>query len=145
MPKSLLALQNDRRKTERRHFSYERRNLPDRREKSVPVSEERRENTRRTHNDRRKQDRRMGEFQKNIMKKEVLEKEEHALITSRGIDEEEMEDNRSEIKEAATPKYERIYEDDLASGERPFNITTIVIAICSILIATLILYQFVFI
>ncbi len=145
MPKSLLGLQNDRRIAERRHSGYERRNLPDRRNKSVEVSEERRRVQRRIHEERRMQDRRMDEFQKNVMKKDVLEKEEHALITSRGIDEEEMEDNRSEIKEAAPPKYERIYEDDLASGERPFNITTIVIAICSILIATLILYQFVFI
>jgi len=145
MPKSLLGLQNDRRIAERRHSGYERRNLPDRRNQSVEVSEERRRVQRRIHEERRMQDRRMDEFQKNVMKKEVLEKEEHALITSRGIDEEEMEDNGSEIKEAAPPKYERIYEDDLASGERPFNITTIVIAICSILIATLILYQFVFI
>ena len=40
MPKSLLALQNDRRMAERRHVGYERRNLPDRRKKSEEVSEE---------------------------------------------------------------------------------------------------------
>ena len=100
MPKSLLALQNDRRMAERRHAGYERRNLPDRRKKSEEVSEERRRKERRVLHERRMQERRMHDFQTNIMKKDVLEKEEHALITSRGLDEEEMEDNSNEINAA---------------------------------------------
>ena len=145
MPKSLLALQNDRRMAERRHVGYERRNLPDRRKKSEEVSEERRRKERRILHERRMQERRMHEFQKNIMKKDVLEKEEHALITSRGLDEEEMEDNSNEIKEVTPPKYEKIYEDELSKGtiDDELNITTIGISIVSIVVFTFILYKFI--
>ena len=145
MPKSLLALQNDRRMAERRHVGYERRNLPDRRKKSEEVSEERRRKERRILHERRMQERRMHEFQKNIMKKDVLEKEEHALITSRGLDEEEMEDNSNEIKEVTPPKYEKIYEDELSKGtiDDELNITTIGILIAGIVVFTFILYKFI--
>jgi hypothetical protein len=145
MPKSLLALQNDRRMAERRHVGYERRNLPDRRKKSEEVSEERRRKERRVLHERRMQERRMHDFQTNIMKKDVLEKEEHALITSRGLDEEEMEDNSNEIKEVIPPKYEKIYEDELSKGfiDDELNMTTIGIAIVSIVVFTFILYKFI--
>ncbi len=145
MPKSLLALQNDRRMAERRHVGYERRNLPDRRKKSEEVSEERRRKERRILHERRMQERRMHEFQKNIMKKDVLEKEEHALITSRGLDEEEMEDNSNEIKEVTPPKYEKIYEDELSKeiSNEEVNITTIGISIVGIVVFTFILYKFI--
>ena len=145
MPKSLLALQNERRQAERRHVGYERRTLPDRRVKSVPVSEERRGIKRRLLEERRMQERRMHEFQKNILQKDVLEKEEHALITSRGLDEEEMEDNSKEIKEATPPKYEKIYEDELSKeiSSDEINTTTIGIVIVSIVVFTFILYKFI--
>lgn len=145
MPKSLLALQNDRRMAERRHVGYERRNLPDRRKKSEEVSEERRRKERRILHERRMQERRMHDFQTNIMKKDVLEKEEHALITSRGLDEEEMEDNSNEIKEANPPKYEKIYEDELSKeiSNEEINITTIGISIVGIVVFTFILYKFI--
>ena len=145
MPKSLLALQNDRRMAERRHVGYERRNISDRRKKSEEVSEERRRKERRVLHERRMQERRMYDFQKNIMKKDVLEKEEHALITSRGLDEEEMEDNSNEIKEANPPKYEKIYEDELSKGtiDDELNITTIGISIIGIVVFTFILYKFI--
>ena len=147
MSKSLLSLQNERRQAERRNVGYERRTLPDRRKKSVPVSEERRGIARRILEQRRMQERRMHEFQKNVFQKDVLEKEEHALITSRGIDEEEMEDNSDKIKEVTPPKYENIYQDDLARGvtESDINIIAIGLAIVGITIVTFILYQFVFI
>lgn len=145
MPKSLLALQNDRRMAERRHVGYERRNLPDRRKKSEEVSEERRRKERRILHERRMQERRMHDFQTNIMKKDVLEKEEHALITSRGLDEEEMEDNSNEIKEVTPPKYEKIYEDELSKeiSNEEVNITTIGISIVGIVVFTFILYKFI--
>ena len=145
MPKSLLALQNDRRIAERRHAGYERRNLPDRRKKSEEVSEERRRKERRVLHERRMQERRMHDFQTNIMKKDVLEKEEHALITSRGLDEEEMEDNSNEIKEVTPPKYEKIYEDELSKeiSNEEINITTIGISIVGIVVFTFILYKFI--
>ena len=145
MSKSLLALQNDRRIAERRHVGYERRNLPDRRKKSEEVSEERRRKERRILHERRMQERRMHDFQTNIMKKDVLEKEEHALITSRGLDEEEMEDNSNDIKEVIPPKYEKIYEDELSKGtiDDELNITTIGIAIVGIVVFTFILYKFI--
>ena len=145
MSKSLLALQNDRRIAERRHVGCERRNLPDRRKKSEEVSEERRRKERRILHERRMQERRMHDFQTNIMKKDVLEKEEHALITSRGLDEEEMEDNSNDIKEVIPPKYEKIYEDELSKGtiDDELNITTIGIAIVGIVVFTFILYKFI--
>ena len=85
--KSLLSIQNERRLSERRQEAYERRGIQDRRTAYAPVAEERRQMERRVLEERRIKERRMDDFQKNIMRKDVLEPEEHALITSRGLDE----------------------------------------------------------
>ncbi len=139
MPKSLLAIQNDRRSSERRQVGSERRSLPDRRQKSVEVNEDRRRKQRRILEQRRMQERRMHNFQTNILNKDVLEKEEHALIISSGLDEEETQDH--------LPKYEKIYENELAKGftDSDINTTIVGLTIVGIAIATFILYQFVFI
>ena len=145
MSKSLLGLQNDRRIAERRRVGFERRILSDRRKKSEEFSEERRKKERRILEERRMQERRMRDFQTNIMKKDILEPEEHALITSRGLDEEAMEDNKNEMKEVLPPKYEKIFEDDLAKGitEEEINTTAIGTAIVGIVVFTFILYKFI--
>ena len=72
MEESLLEINNERRKGERRYFDEERRVFPDRRINSIPVSEERRKTQRRVLNDRRSKDRRWNVQQNNSSKYEKI-------------------------------------------------------------------------